>query len=810
MSERESLHKPLPSREEIAELPLDGGPEFNRLIHEKSPYLLQHARNPVDWYPWGEEAFRKAERENKPVFLSIGYSTCHWCHVMERESFEEGEVADIMNRYYVSIKIDREERPDLDEIYMNATQLITGRGGWPNSLWLLPDGRPWYAGTYFPPEDSMGRPGFKTILVRLAEFWRARREEVEAQGNQLAEVMRRISSGQHVEATGEPTHNLVKQAIAELRSSFDERLGGFGDAPKFPPHGSLSLILYEYRRTHDASLLKMVTRTLDAMARGGIHDHIGGGFHRYSTDARWLLPHFEKMLYDNAQLCRAYVDAYLITKEEQYRRVAVDIYEWVLREMTDERGGFYSALDADSEGEEGKFYVWSRDEIAQIRGEDEGGLFCRVYNIEKEGNFRDEATGEMKGANILHLTKPLNEVAKDEGISLEELGSRLAGDRQELLKRRSKRIWPHLDDKVLASWNGLMIGGFAYGGRHLNEPRYTAAAEKAADFILTVMRKDGKLLRTYRDGEAKLNAYLDDYAFLADGLLELYETTGNKRRLDEARALMETLLEGYRDEADGGFFFTAEDHEQLLARSKDPYDKAIPSGNGIAAQVLIRLNRLTGEKRYLEAARASFDSFLGLMQRAPRGAESLILALAMYFDEASSGKQEVKSTAANPDARTRKRPVTAEAFLSRLKVAPNQTFQAAVRLTIDDGWHINSNRPLQDYLIPTSISFGDNSAVAAGEVVYPQGREARFGFSPEPLSVYEREVWVTVPMTVAEVAPEGAAPLDLAVRVQACDDRNCLAPETLTLSVSVEISANAPDDEVRHPHIFQAVQDGYS
>jgi hypothetical protein len=482
--------------------------------------------------------------------------------------------------------------------------------------------------------------------------------------------------------------------------------------------------------------------------------------------------------------------------------------------MTDERGGFYSALDADSEGEEGKFYVWSRDEINQILGEDEAGLFCRVYNIQKEGNFSDEATGEMKGANIPHLTRTLDEVAKGEGTSLEELGSRLARHRRKLLERRSKRIWPHLDDKVLASWNGLMIGGFAHGGRHLNEPRYTAAAEKAADFILSAMRKDGKLLRTYRDGEAKLSAYLDDYAFLADGLLELYEATGNKRWLDEARALMEALIKGYRDEADGGFFFTAEDHEQLLARSKDPYDKAIPSGNGVAARVLIRLNRLTGQKRYLETARASFDSFLGLMQRAPRGTESLTLALAMCFDEtpspapAAAGGQAAQFADAKPDARTRKRPVTAEAFLSRLEAAPNQTFHVAVRLTIDDGWHINSNRPLQDYLIPTSISCEKNDVAAAGKVIYPEGKNATFGFSPEPLSVYEGEVWVMVPMTVAEAAAEGAAPLDFTVRVQACDDRNCLAPETLTLSVSVEINANAPDDEIRHRPIFESVRDG--
>ncbi|UCD57868.1 MAG: thioredoxin domain-containing protein, partial [Candidatus Hydrogenedentota bacterium] len=710
MSTRKSANKPLPPPEEIAKLPPDGGPEFNRLVHEKSPYLLQHARNPVDWYPWGAEAFAKAEREKRPIFLSIGYSTCHWCHVMERESFENEEVAELLNRHYVSIKVDREERPDVDEIYMNATQLVTGRGGWPNSVWLLPDGRPWYAGTYFPPEDSLGRPGFKTVLVRLAEFSRTRRQEVEAQANQLSDVMKRISSGRHVEGTGKPTRDIVKQALDELRNSFDKRLGGFGDAPKFPPHGSLNLIFYEYRRTRDASLLKMATHTLDAMGQGGIHDHVGGGFHRYSTDDRWLLPHFEKMLYDNAQLSRSYVDAYLITKNEDYRNLATDTFEWVLREMTDKDGGFYSALDADSEGEEGKFYLWSRDEIIAILGGKAGELFCRVYNIDEGGNFLDEATGEMTGINIPHLKISLAEIAKNENISSEALSSRLRKDRRKLLERRSGRIWPHLDDKVLTSWNGLMISGFAYGGRHLGEPRYTAAAERAAEFLLSAMRKDGRLLRTYRDGQAKLDAYLDDYAFLADGLLELYGATGNERWLKEARALTEVLLRHYRDGADGGFYFTSEDHERLLTRSKDPYDKAIPSGNGMAAKVLVRLGRLTGQERYLETARGCFEAFLGLMQRAPRGAESLILALAMYLDEppsssvAAAPDTETSQVAdKKPDAFARKEPVTAEAFASRLNVAPGEAFEVAVRLTIDKGWHINSNEPVQDYLIPTSI-----------------------------------------------------------------------------------------------------------
>ncbi len=812
------VRKPLPSSEDIGKLPPDGGPEFNRLIHEKSPYLLQHARNPVEWYPWGEEAFARAKAEDKPIFLSIGYSTCHWCHVMERESFESDEIAALLNEYFIAIKVDREERPDVDEIYMRATQLMTGQGGWPNSLWLTPERKPWHAGTYFPPEDRFGRPGFKTLLTRLAETWRTRREDIELQADHLSEAMKQASSGGHVEGTGEVARELVDRALRELRNSFDDRLGGFGGAPKFPPHGSLNLLLYEYRRTKDDALLHMARRTLDAIALGGIHDHIGGGFHRYSTDVRWFLPHFEKMLYDNAQLSRAYVDAYLATRNDEYRRAAVDTYDWVLREMTGEGGGFYSALDADSEGEEGKFYVWGRDEVIKILGEQDGELLCRVYNVKKGGNFREQASGEMPGTNIVFLNRTLGDIAKAEGLDPTQMRSRLERARRTLLEKRTQRIWPHLDDKVLTSWNGLMIGSLAYGGRHLNEPRYAAAAEKAADFILTTMRKNGRLLRTYRDGLAKGNAYLDDYAFLADGLLELYETTGDGRWLGEAEGLVEMLLTHYRSQEpaallDGGFFFTSSDHEDLLLRSKDPYDRAIPSGNGVAARVLVRLGRITGESRYAELAEAAFATFLGFMQRAPQATESLILAVAMYFDKASSagvvlaGKgAKLQSQAAKPDARARKKPVTAEAFASRLKAAPGGTIRVAIRLAMDDGWHINSHTPLQEYLIPTSVRLDENSVARLGDVVYPPGKTMSFGFSETPLSVYEGEVWIEAPLTIPKQAKPGGTSVALEVRVQACNDQTCLLPATLSLSVRLEVDPAATDGQMRHEAIFEALR----
>ena len=646
--------KALPPADRIARLPADGGSEFNRLIHEKSPYLLQHARNPVDWFPWGPEALTKAKKENKPIFLSVGYSTCHWCHMMERESFERDDVAKILNEHFVAIKVDREERPDVDRIYILATQLTTGRGGWPNSVWLTPDGKPWFAGTYFPREDRYGRPGFKSVLNRLAGIWRTRRKEVDAAADNMAQAMKTYSSGGHVPPVGKLSRKLLVGAVKALGNSFDNRNAGFGGAPKFPPHGSLRLLMAEHARTKDAKTLEMATRTLSAMARGGIHDHLGGGFHRYSTDAKWLVPHFEKTLYDNAQLARAYVDAYRITGSDEYKRVAEGIFDWVLREMTDELGGFYSALDADSEGEEGKFYVWSHKEVLAVLGKADGELFCDVYGVTGGGNFRDPATGEKPGTNILHLSG-----------SLDEVPARLAAARGKLLARRQRRVRPHRDDKVLVSWNALMIAGLARGGKRLKRPDYTAAAEKAADFILARMRKGGRLLRTYRHGSAKLNAYLDDYAFLADSLLELHEATGDKRRLAQAATLADIMLKHYGDRAGGGFFFTSDDHEDLLARTKDPLDRAIPSGNAVAAGVLVRLGRLTGKKEYLDAAKGALEAFGGFMQRMPGSTAGLLLATGAYLDGAPEAGSRPAGPA--PDA------VAAKARRSRWRFASRST-----------------------------------------------------------------------------------------------------------------------------------------
>jgi len=800
------------SSEETPNAPFKGGAHSNRLIHEKSPYLLQHAHNPVDWFPWGPEAFEKAKKEDKPVFLSIGYSTCHWCHVMEAESFEHEDVAQILNENFVSIKVDREERPDLDEIYMTATQLSTGRGGWPNSVWLTPDGRPWYAGTYFPPEDRQGLPGFKSVLAQLAEAWRTRRAQVEKQADGFAEAMRKASSAAaslpapSSTKEGAISGELVKAALNELRNSFDERFGGFGDAPKFPPHAALGLLFYEFRLTKDDSLLRMATATLEAMSRGGIHDHVGGGFHRYSTDARWFLPHFEKMLYDNAQLARAYSGAFLLTGNEEYRATAMDTCDWVLREMTDPAGGFYSALDADSEGVEGKFYVWTREEILAVLGAEEGDAFCRIYGVEEKGNFRSEATGRVSAANVLYLRGPLDKLAEAAGMPsagsssltaaprreplgramsmverAEGLRARVDDDRKKLLLRRDGRVRPQCDDKVLAGWNGLMIGGLAFAGKHLDVPRYTTAAERAAGFVLTAMRKDGRLFRSFRRGKlpARPDAYLDDYAFLADGLLDLCDATGDRRWLDEAKSLMAVLKAHYWDEARGGYFLTPDDGENLLLRLKPSYDQATPSGNGVAARVLIRLGRLTGDAEYFETARATLNSFLGLMQSVPQATHSLILATAMLREAKPAGGIAAQ------------KPVAVEASPAAVKVAAGRSCDVTLRIAIAKGYHINSHQPLEAYLVPTELTLDGKNVASLRKVTYPAGTEKNFGFSEKPLSVYEGTVAIRAQISIARDAAPGIVQTVMNLRVQPCSDESCLAPEVISVPLALEVSSAA-------------------
>ena len=591
----------------------------NRLSNETSPYLLQHAHNPVDWYSWGEEALARAKREDKPILLSIGYSACHWCHVMERESFENEGIAAIMNQHFVNIKVDREERPDLDEIYMNAVQIMTRQGGWPMTMFLTPELQPFYGGTYFPPDDRYGRPGFANVLQAVAAAYRDRRGDVSKQADEIVEHLTQMSS---VSDHGHDlTTDLLDGAFRHYRSTFDSQYGGFGNAPKFPPSMGLPFLLRYWLRTENPNALEMAELTLEKMARGGMYDQLGGGFHRYSTDAVWLVPHFEKMLYDNAQLVVAYLEAYQATKKPLYREIAKETLDYVLREMYDaEKGGFYSAQDADSEGVEGKFFVWSLDEVDRILGRENAEIFCEYYDITESGNF--------EGENILHVQTPLDIFAKKLRRDEAELEAILLKEKQKLFEVREGRIKPGLDDKILTSWNGIMIRGMAVGYQLLNDQRYLEAAEKSADFILSELSQaNGLLLRTYRAGKSHLNAYLEDYSYLSAGLVALYEASFNPRWLQEAERLTEIMIEQFWDDSSSGFFFTGKAHESLIVQSKSAYDSATPSGTAMAVHSLLRLAKHLDRPDFREKAVQALGLYYHQMENAPSGSGQLLCEL---------------------------------------------------------------------------------------------------------------------------------------------------------------------------------------
>ncbi|WP_199614799.1 thioredoxin domain-containing protein [Paenibacillus alkalitolerans] len=608
----------------------------NRLINEKSPYLLQHAYNPVDWYPWGEQAFAKAKTEDKPIFLSIGYSTCHWCHVMERESFEDQEVAELLNRDYISIKVDREERPDVDNLYMTVCQAMTGKGGWPLTIVMTPEKKPFFAGTYFPKKRKFGRHGLMEILTQISEKWRDARDEVVETSNSVVEQtsQRAISR-----LKGEVSEATLDESFVMYSQLFDGEHGGFGDAPKFPTPHNLMLLLRYNAYTGEDRALAIVEKTLDAMHRGGIYDHIGFGFSRYSTDHQWLVPHFEKMLYDNALLAMAYIEAYQVTGKRKYADVAERIFEYVLRDMTDEQGGFYSAEDADSEGEEGKFYVWTPDEIAKVLGSDDGELFCELYDITEAGNFEGHSI-----PNLLHGT--LEDRAKRGKSDPNEWLDRVEAMRAKLFANRERRVHPGKDDKILTSWNGLMIAALAKASAAFDRQDYADAARRAAAFVLRELRTpEGRLLARYRDGEAAFPGYIDDYAFLVWGLIELYEATFEIEHLREALTLTRESIRLFWDEQDGGFFFYGEDAEQLFTRMKEVYDGAMPSGNSASAYNLLRLARLTGDTKLADYAERTFRAFAGAVQRYPTGHALMLTALSIAY-----GKPQEIVIAGDPGA----------------------------------------------------------------------------------------------------------------------------------------------------------------
>jgi len=598
--------------------PVAATPRPNRLVHETSPYLQQHAHNPVDWYPWGPEALAAAVKLDRPIFLSIGYSACHWCHVMEHESFEHAAIAELMNEHFINIKVDREERPDLDQIYMSAVTALTGRGGWPMSVFLTPKLEPFYGGTYWPPTSRMGMPGFGDVLTQVYAAWVHRRDDVERGARELTDAV--VEAGRSTAEEQPLSESLLKKAESTLLRTADHVHGGFGGAPKFPHPMDLRLLLRTAKRFKTPEALEVVRLTLDKMSAGGIYDHLGGGFHRYSTDSRWLVPHFEKMLYDNALLATAYLEAFQVTHEPRYAEVVRETLDYVLREMTDSQGGFYSTQDADSEGEEGKFFVWGEEEVISVLGPELSPLFAYCYDVTPQGNW--------EGANILNRVKTHAQAAKILGINEDRLAELLAECRRKLFEVREKRVHPGRDDKILVGWNGLIISAMAQAGSVLFEPRFTAAAARAADFVLDRMRgPDGHLLHAYKDGSARLNAYLDDYACLIEALIEVYQANFEAKYLDAALGLAKDLIDRYGDMQAGGFFFTPHDHEPLISRNKDVHDNATPSGNAMAAGALLKLAQLCGRTDLEHAARRTLEMLSGEMARVSMAMGQALLAV---------------------------------------------------------------------------------------------------------------------------------------------------------------------------------------
>ena len=739
----------------------------NRLIHETSPYLLLHAHNPVEWYPWNDEALALAKKENKIIFLSVGYSTCYWCHVMERKVFSNPEIAAVMNENFINIKIDREERPDLDEIYMTATQLLVQRGGWPNSVFLTPDLKPFYAGTYFPPTDTPGRPGFPTILDAVHEAWVTREAEVIESANQISRTIEMATSrGVTALSARALDRSLTTAALDYLRTAYSHAYGGFGTAPKFPSPANLEFLLSEYQResglqtpptkdesresglqtppTENESLLQMVTRTLDMMAYGGMYDQIGGGFHRYSVDAKWLIPHFEKMLYDNAQLAKVYLQTYQLTQEPRYRRVAEEIFSYIFREMTAPEGGFYSALDAETDAEEGKYYVWTADEIQKTLGKEDASRFNEVYGVDKGSNF--------EGNSVLYVP---------EGSEAETSVKGLSTAREKLLTARSEREYPLLDTKIIVNWNGLMIDALAYGYQVLGEERYLAAASKAAAFILDTLKKpDGELLHTYTAGVVKQDAYLDDYAFFVRGLLGLYEATGEDQWLDSARTLTDKMIQLFWDDKNGGFYYTKADAKHLIVRTKKPYDSAIPSGNAVAVKNLLALG-----SDYRDYAEKTLRPFAESMAQSPSSFMYMHFALNDYLTPEADQDASDSSI------------VTATAKVKRKDAA---VFNVELQLKIAAGWHINANPAGQDNLIPTTVELDANAPVEVVDITYPKGKTTRFEFSNDPLNIYEKSLSISLRVKKKpNITRKKNVPITLKLTYQPCNDTECLFPETL-------------------------------
>jgi uncharacterized protein YyaL (SSP411 family) len=789
----------------------------NRLAKESSPYLLLHAHNPVDWYPWGPEAFAAAKKQNKPIFLSIGYSSCYWCHVMERLVFENEEIAAAMNENFINVKVDREERPDVDDIYMTSlivyNQLIgsPAGGGWPLSMFLTPEGKPFAGGSYFPPEDTPdGRLGFPGVMERVVNLWAKQEDAIRQNADTVTRVVKQQMAPplnlQEVTIEKED----IQKSVAALKESYDPEFGGIDfnaanpNAPKFPTPSKLSLLMRQAREANDEEAKQIVLDTLTHVARGGIRDHLGGGFHRYSTDRKWLVPHFEKMLYDQAQLASIYLEAWEMTEDPLFREAAVETLEFVLREMTGETGGFYSAIDAETDNVEGKYYVWEKDEIRELLGDDAYPAFAAAYGLGEPKPFEH--------GYVLHLPRPLAETARYLKLNEQELRAHLEPAKQKLLEKRSSRERPLLDDKVLVSWNGLMIRAFAEAGRILGEPRYTDAAVKAAEFIEREMTGDNRLLRTARENEAKLNAYLDDYACYVAGLLALHETTGDKHWLTKARTWTDRQLELFWDETSKAFFFTSHDHEELIARSKNAYDAVLPSGNSLSALNLLALSGLTGEEEYRARAGELLKVFAPVYDQSPRSLSILSLALAEYFESAETEAGDGQQSAISPrhtlipvayqpgnadDHKLKFRP-----YLNTNKLVPGKTSLVAVVVDIEKGWHINSN-PAAEFFIPTVFKMKSDDGLKLKKVTYPKGKKLELEGIDEPLLVYEGRVILYAELEVPKSLAGKSIKVRMDLEYQACNDKKCLPKKTfggdLTLPVAKEGEQVEPANEKYFP-----------
>ena len=731
----------------------DPTPTQNRLSRELSPYLRLHAHNPVDWYPWGEEALAKARREDKPIFLSVGYSSCYWCHVMERLVFSDPAIAHLMNQFFVNIKVDREERPDIDGIYMTATQLMTGHGGWPNSVFLTPDLKPFFAGTYFPPEDSHGRPGFPRVIQALHVAWQEKRQELEKQADQIAQSIARIHTTRAVsEKVGE---DLLGKAIDHIETRFDSLNGGLGIAPKFPPDHALNLLLTAYRQNPQAKYLDTVDQTLHHMALGGIRDHLGGGFHRYATDAQWRVPHFEKMLYNQALLTHNFLRAYQITNKTAYRIAAEEILNFISREMTDSKGGFYSAIDAETEAEEGAYYTWTEQDIRQTLKKD-ADFFLSCYAL---------APMPEGSAGVIYKIDTDSALSVHHQIDTTTLHARLSPLKAKLLNARSQRIRPLLDDKIITAWNGLMIGAYSRAYRVLGHPEYLKAAQKAADFIRDNLRNaNGDLYRIYREGQRKGEAYQEDYAYLIDGLLHLYRATDSARYLQDALSLSERMHTAFWDTLNGGYFLTR-DQQEMIVRTKSFYDSALPSGNAVALHVLWELRTLTQNPLYAQRALALTNSFAPLAEETPGAFLHFIHGTMMASDPIAT---------LLPDSL-----VTASAIA--LPSDSANILKVNVRLNIASGWHIQASNPTDDYLIPTRLSL-DTDIAEITQIAYPPGEDLQFPFAERAIAVYTDSL--NVPLTLSfKTRPQN---LSLLLTYQACDSTRCLSPQTQRIAINTK------------------------